>query len=115
MTKIWTLEEARKVLPEIIAQTRKIYATVEGIRRDLIKTIIPENEQEFLEDQADRMVQEWSDWIPMLGAEVKGLWLVDFDHGSGYYCWKYGEAQIMFEHGYEAGFDGRSPIPGVEG
>jgi len=23
------------------------------------------------------------------GLEVKGLWLVDFDNGSGYYCWRY--------------------------
>ena len=30
------------------------------------------------------------------GLEVKGLWLVDFDNGSGYYCWQYPEEGLQF-------------------
>lgn len=46
------------------------------------------------------------------GAEVKGLWLVDFDNGEGYWCWKFGEDDIYYEHSYEAGFPGRKLIEG---
>ena len=40
-----------------------------------------------------------------LGAEVKGVWLVDFDNGSGYYCWRWPETAIDHFHGYEEGFE----------
>jgi hypothetical protein len=45
-----------------------------------------------------------------LGVEVKGLWLVDFDNGSGYYCWQWPEEGLEYFHGYEEGFEARSRI-----
>jgi hypothetical protein len=45
-----------------------------------------------------------------LGLEVKGLWLVDFDNGSGYYCWRWPEEDLAYFHGYDEGFDGRVRI-----
>ena len=45
-----------------------------------------------------------------LGIVVKGLWLVDFDNGEGYYCWKYPEPAIRHYHGYDEGFAGRMKI-----
>ena len=43
-------------------------------------------------------------------SEIKGLWLVDFDSGAGYYCWKYPEPSLDYFHGYEEGFAGRLPL-----
>ncbi len=45
-----------------------------------------------------------------LGLEAKGLWLVDFDNGDGYYCWSYPEPAITHYHGYGDGFGGRISI-----
>jgi len=45
-----------------------------------------------------------------LGLEVKGLWLVDFDNGSGYFCWTWPEEGLEYFHGYEEGFEGRTRI-----
>ena len=45
-----------------------------------------------------------------LGLDVKGLWLVDFDNGSGYYCWRWPETELAYFHGYEEGFAGRVRI-----
>ena len=42
-----------------------------------------------------------------LGAEAKGLWLVDFDAGNGYYSWKHPEPTVSDYHGYDDGFAGR--------
>ena len=57
-----------------------------------------------------RVVAEWADSVMGLGIDVKGVWLVDFDNGSGYYCWQYPEESLQYFHGYEDGFRGRVRI-----
>ncbi len=108
--RIWTLAEARAALPEAQRLTEDAYTTAARLARELEGAIIPENELELREEEIQTVVNEWAASIRALGAEVKGLWLVDFDHGLGYYCWKYGESDIIYEHSYEAGFSGRRPI-----
>ena len=39
-----------------------------------------------------------------------GLGLIDFDNGSGYYCWRWPETDLAYFHGYEEGFGGRIRI-----
>ena len=63
-----------------------------------------------LEDARLEVVQEWADELRTLGLEIKGLWLVDFDSGAGYYCWKYPEQSLNHFHSYEEGFAGRLPL-----
>jgi hypothetical protein len=48
--------------------------------------------------------------VTSLGCEVKGVWLVDWDTGDGYYCWRFPEQAISFFHTYDEGFAGRIPI-----
>lgn len=55
----------------------------------------------------ERVVTEWAETILGMGIEVKGLWLVDFDSGAGYYCWCHPEPALEYFHGYEEGFGGR--------
>ena len=57
--------------------------------------------------QQQRVVGEWAEAVMGLGIDVKGVWLVDFDNGSGYYCWQYPEESLQYFHGYEDGFRGR--------
>jgi hypothetical protein len=56
------------------------------------------------------VVNGWAEEVQSLGLEAKGLWLVDFDNGQGYYCWCYPEETVRHYHGYEEGFRGRMPI-----
>lgn len=63
-----------------------------------------------LEEARDRIVRAWAREIAALGCEVKGVWLVDWDSGDGYYCWRFPEQAIAFFHSYDEGFDGRIPI-----
>jgi hypothetical protein len=107
---LWTLEEARSALPRIIEATVRACESAAEIVAELEAGILPENLQEEKEDRLGSIVSRWTQDIIRMGADVKGLWLVDFDHGSGYYCWKLGESDIMYEHSYEAGFAGRRRI-----
>ncbi|MDH5656114.1 MAG: DUF2203 domain-containing protein [Spirochaetia bacterium] len=109
-SKIWTLDEARKLLPEIIEITSSAYKETQRIIEDLESKIHPENIQELKESELQAVISEWALGIAKMHADVKGLWLVDFDNGRGYYCWKLGESDILYEHTYEAGYAGRKPI-----
>jgi len=64
---------------------------------------LPEGEPE----EYQRTIMEWAESVVALGVEVKGIWLVDFDSGGGYYCWRYPEPALEYFHGYEEGFSGR--------
>ncbi len=72
--------------------------------------ILPENEQEMLEDQLQVVLRKWVDRVEETGAMAKGVWLVDFDNGAGFFCWKHGEEDLLFEHSYDEGFMGRRSI-----
>ena len=56
------------------------------------------------------VVNDWADEVRALGLEAKGMWLVDFDNGEGYYCWSYPEETVAHYHGYDDGFAGRTRI-----
>ena len=58
-------------------------------------------------DAYELIVTEWAENIIAMGIEVKGLWLIDFDSGGGYYCWRHPEQSLEYFHGYEEGFGGR--------
>ena len=58
----------------------------------------------------EAVVTRWANEVMNMGIDVKGLWLIDFDNGSGYYCWQYPEEGLQFFHTYEEGFRGRTRI-----
>ncbi len=92
--RIFTYEEATALLPE----AQRI--TTEAVER------VEEMDSEEPEDY-QRVVTDWAEAIMDLGIEVKGLWLIDFDSGAGYYCWKYPEPALEHFHSYDEGFGGR--------
>jgi hypothetical protein len=108
---IFSLEEARQTLPvvrritlEYSAKVELLIARLETLKLDQTDTICA------LEKQVNELIQVWNDKIRKLGAHPKGLWVVDFDNGEGYYCWKFPELNIMYWHSYDDGFSGRKPI-----
>jgi hypothetical protein len=104
--KIFSYAEALALMPEVQRLTEAAYRRIEAIQEGGVESVSsPAAQQEM-----DRIVSEWARAIMELGIDVKGLWLVDFDNGSGYYCWRYPEPALRFFHSYEDGFRGRVPI-----
>jgi regulator of sirC expression with transglutaminase-like and TPR domain len=92
--RIFTLEEARALLPrvrELTSEAVTRFGSMPGA----------------LEEERRAIVEGWVSELESLGCEIKGLWLVDFDSGGGYYCWKYPEPALDHFHGYDEGFSGR--------
>ena len=92
--KTFTYEEAAALLPEVQRLTADAATRVDALPEDAV-------------DEYQHIVQEWAEAVMSYGIDVKGLWLIDFDSGSGYYCWQHPEPSLQHYHGYEEGFPGR--------
>ena len=108
---VFSLEEAQKILPivrritqEFSAKVELLIARLETLQLNQTETICA------LEKQVNELVQTWNDKIRKLGADPRGLWVVDFNNGEGYYCWKHPETDILYWHSYEDGYSGRKPL-----
>ena len=95
------------MLPDVRRITEKAHARVEQIEEAAEGGRLP---AEDARRQVDEVVTGWANELLGRGIEVKGLWLIDFDNGSGYYCWKYPEPGLHFYHSYDEGFGGRVRI-----
>jgi len=104
--RTFTYEEAIELLPTVQKITNDSAAELEALLEQEIDGQELEVPAELL-PQYELIVSRWADSILEIGVEVKGLWLVDFDSGGGYYCWRYPEPSLQYFHGYEEGFGGR--------
>ena len=119
MGRIFTLDEARAMMPQVKSITDPVYTLAASLAEELSQAedANDEDRAEVLRDRLQTLVQSWQQSMQDLEAEVKGLWLVDFDSGDGYWCWAYPEELLRYWHSYEGGFRSRVPAdqrPGVQ-
>jgi hypothetical protein len=108
VSRSWTLEGARAVLPDVRERTERAVDAAE--RLVLAREGADAAERTRVDAAIQQVIERWAREMEALGAEVKGVWLVDFDTGSGYYCWRWPETALDHFHGYEEGFAGRARI-----
>jgi hypothetical protein len=109
-SRIFTYEEACRALPAVRERTRVALDELGSIEIPVGDAESEESRREKAQEAASRVLAGWAHDLEILGLEVKGPWLVDFDSGAGYYCWKWPEESLEFFHGYEEGFAGRVRI-----
>lgn len=112
MSRVFTLEEAKGLLPRVRDTTEAVYALATSLAGEL-EEAEERNDSDRVEELRERLqvlVETWAETIRDLGPDVKGLWLVDFDAGDGYWCWAHPEEELTHWHSYEAGFAGRIPV-----
>ena len=100
--RTFSYAEARALLPRVRALTEAAYRKVAEIEG--------RPPAETSAEEVEAVVADWARQVIELGLEVKGAWLADFDNGSGYYCWRYPEEDLLYFHSYEEGFKGRMRI-----
>ena len=108
--RIFTYEEALETFPQVQRLTHDAVRRVESLVQQIQSLDEMSERRDEIEDAYRAIVDNWVRQIQALGCEVKGLWLVDWDNGGGYYCWRYPEESLGFFHTYEDGFQGRIPI-----
>lgn len=108
--RIFTLAEAEELFPLVRRITQAAHAELEPVRRSL-ESMLPTNPKlPLVEKEYEAVVKRWVAKMERLGLVIKGLWLVDFDTGDGYLCWKYPELKLGHYHNYHEGFGGRRPL-----
>jgi hypothetical protein len=107
---IFSLAQARELLPQVKLLTADAVVRAEAVSAELQRLSEADPAHAQLSAALREIVDNWADAVRAMGLEAKGLWLVDFDNGEGYYCWKYPEPVISHYHAYEDGFAGRMPI-----
>jgi hypothetical protein len=109
-SSIFTLAQASELLPQVKHLTADAVRRAEVLAEQLRGLAEDNPEHSTLSEALREVVAGWVDEVRALGLEAKGLWLVDFDNGEGYYCWSYPEPAITHYHGYDDGFAGRISI-----
>lgn len=84
MGRIFTLDEARALMPQVKATTEPVYTLAASLAEELSQAEDAKDEarSEALRERLQVLVQSWQQSMQDLEAEVKGLWLVDFDSGD---------------------------------
>jgi hypothetical protein len=84
------------MLPDVRRRTAEAVAEVEALvpQRDSSREGTPARVQ--VEQRIQQAVSRWIRAMEALGVEVKGTWLVDFDNGRGYYCWRWPEDRLDY-------------------
>ncbi len=108
--RIITLAEARELFPLVRRITQESFDELVPIKQQLDNMLSTDPRIGVVEKRYERVVKRWVNKMERLGLVVKGLWLVDFDTGDGYLCWKYPELELSYYHDYSSGFAGRRPL-----
>jgi hypothetical protein len=107
---IFSLQQANDLLPQVKHMTAEAVRRAESLAAQLHGLAEDDPQHVSLSAAIQEVVHGWAHEVQGLGLEAKGLWLVDFDNGEGYYCWCYPEAAIAHYHEYGDGFAGRLKI-----
>lgn len=108
--KIFTLEEANSIFPLVFKITKQSYDKLNllKLRGSYLRT--GSKDLVELETQAELVVSQWTTKMRSLGVVVKDLWLLDFDCGYGYFCWRYPEVCVEHFHLYSETFQNRKTL-----
>jgi hypothetical protein len=108
--KIFTIESANALLKTIHSITHNTRLDVNTTLSLLQAAGADTPRGHVLEASINSLILTWQTKMEKLGVEPKGLWLVDFDSGSGYFCWKYPETVVEHFHSYTEGMQSRRKV-----
>lgn len=109
--RVFTLPEARALMPLVIKITTAAHKKLEPLRAQLQATMPVNDESLHAVEQAYRkVVQGWIDKLQRLGVTASDLWVVHFDTGDGHLCWRFPELRLANFHLYEDCEKGRRAV-----
>ncbi len=100
--RTFTREEAERLLPVVRRITESAAARARSLTDEL--GFVPREEalHERLKGEIDLTVRRWAIKVSQLGCAPRGVWLVDFDSGNGWFSWRLGDEELSYFHPYES-------------
>lgn len=111
--RFFALAEAEELFPLVYKITADAHHELDPVRRRLECMFPGDPKLPAMEREYEAVVKRWVGKMERLGLVVKGLWLVDFDTGDGYLCWRFPELKLGHYHDYHQGFKERRPLKEV--
>lgn len=109
--RIFTLSEARALMPLVVKITTAAHKRLEPLRAQLQTSISTHGDSDYSVEEAYRkVVQEWIEKLQRLGVTASDLWVVHFDTGDGHLCWRFPELRLASFHLYEDCENGRRSL-----
>ena len=95
--RIFTLEEANRVLPVVIDLTQNTQGSLRKLRAQLVD---PDTSTDELEDETRALLNKWFRLVLEIGAQPKGIFTVDFrsPDPNVLWCWSPNEERIGHRH-----------------
>lgn len=82
------LPVVRRITQEAVAQAEALALRYEALPETSVTRL-------ELEVELERVILGWAGKVQKLGADAKGLWLVDFDAGDGtVWAWRYPDGDL---------------------
>ena len=108
--RVFTLAEARALMPLVLKITTAAHKKLEPLRAQLQNSLMTEESTEVVEDEYRAIVQDWIGKLSRLGVTASNLWVVHFDTGDGHLCWRFPELRIASYHLYDDCEHGRRTL-----
>ncbi len=108
--RVFTLAEVREAFPVVQRITRQAYAELDPVRQRLARLVPGHPAQREVEAEYEVIVRRWVGKMQRLGLLVRGLWLVDFDTGDGFLCWRFPQLKVGHYYAYGEAYTDRRPI-----
>ena len=109
--RVFTLAEARALMPLVVRITRGAHEKLEPLRRQLQLALTTDDDNGRSVEKAYRkVVQDWIDKLQRLGLTASSLWVVHFDTGNGHLCWRFPELRLANFHHYDDCENGRIQV-----
>lgn len=96
--RIFTAEKAEELLPVVQRITNHAASRAHDINEQLRWTPPSEPLYARLKSEFDLIVRRWAIKIFQIGCKPRGMWLVDFDAGDGWFSWRHGDEALNFFH-----------------
>ena len=94
--KLFTLAEAKLLFPLLYKLTKQYYDKLQPVQQRMDQMLSNDPRRGIIEHDYQQVVGQWKAKVEKLGAQVNGLWVIEFDMGEGYLSWRYPELSLVF-------------------
>ena len=108
--KLFDLAEARELLSLVQSITEYHQAELAPLQARLTKMLSNDPRRNSIERDYQKVVSQWRTKMEHIGVHVSGLWLVEFNVGEGFLCWRYPELSLNYFRANNASFSQRMTI-----